>query len=172
MRKEQKPRVVEELRGLLERAVGLVLVRPQGLKVPELEAIRRNLDQAGASMRVVKNTLFRLALKGTRYEPLVEQLTGPIAAVALGEQVGPALAALTDKRAGTAPEVVGGLLGGRLRSAAEIQALAALPPIEIVAAQLVGALQAPMFNLVRALQWPVVQLVAILQAAAAHKGAA
>ncbi len=159
--------MVESLRKMLGEALGVVLVRPQGLKVPELEAVRVRLSQAGARMRVVKNTLFNLALRGTPYEQLSGTLKGPVAAVALCEGIGPGLSALLASRgAGRRLEVIGGYLGGRVRSTQEIESLADLPSTEMLAARVVGLLQVPMVNVARALQMPIVQLVASLEAAA------
>ncbi len=167
MRKEQKPPMVESLKAMLEGALGLLLLRPQGLKVPELEAVRNRLGGAQARLRVVKNTLFRLALRGTPYEPLSDHLKGSIAAVCVYGDVALALSALQHARA-AAPtlEVVAGYLGGRLRTPAEIESLGTLPGIEVLAAQVVMSLRSPLVGVVRALQSPMVQLVATLQAAA------
>jgi len=163
--------MIESLKAILEGALGLVLLRPQGLKVPELEAVRNRLGAAQARVRVVKNTLFRLALKGTPYEGLADHLKGSIAAVCVYGDIGTALSALQQARAGAPTmEVVAGYLGGRVRTAAEVESLGALPPIEVLAAQVVGSLRSPLVGVVRALHSPMIQLVATLQAAAQKAG--
>jgi len=164
--------MVEELKKGLEGARGLVLVRPQGLKVNELEMVRRRVGQAGARLRVIKNTLFGLALQDSPYRDLCEHLKGSLAALAVYEEIGPTLSARVQAR-GAAPtlEVVVGHLGGRVRTPQEIEALASLPGIEMLAARLVATLQAPLVQLARALQAPIVQLVLTVQAAARRQGA-
>ncbi len=172
VRREEKSTMVQGLKKNLEGTRGLVLVRPQGLKVSELEMVRRRLRQAGARLRVVKNTLFRLALQDTPYRELGAHLKGPVAALSVYEQIGPTLSALMQARAAVPTlEVLAGYLGGRLRAPQEIEGLANLPGLETVAAQLVVCLQGPMIRLVRVLQAPIVQLAGTLQAAAQKRSA-
>jgi large subunit ribosomal protein L10 len=163
--------MIDSLKAMLDGALGLLLLRPQGLKVQELEAVRNRLGESQARLRVVKNTLFRLALTGTPYEALSEHLKGSVAAVCVYGDIGAALSALQQARASApALEVVAGYLGGRVRTPAEVASLGSLPGVEMLAAQVVGCLRAPLMGVVRALHSPMIQLVATLQVAA-HKAA-
>ena len=83
MPSEKKIQIVEQLKEKLAKAKGVVLTDYQGLSVPEVEVLRKSLQEAGAKYQIVKNTLLNLALKDSGHEPraMSYELTGPTAVV-------------------------------------------------------------------------------------------
>ena len=105
--------------------------------------------EAGVEYRVVKNTLLRLASKGTGSECLVEHLQGPTAiAISQKDPVAPAKILSEFAKDSKVFELKIGALGGKLISLEEIKALAALPSREVMLGKMLGSLSAPATNLV------------------------
>jgi large subunit ribosomal protein L10 len=147
MLKSEKERVVAELTDRLREAETLLVADYRGLSVTEIDNLRTELLQHGASFRVVKNTLTRRAAEAAGAEALLTLLDGPTA-IAFLESDGDPLAvakALSDlARTGRVLTIRGGVLDGAAITGDEVEALAKLPPAEVLRAQFVGALAGPL----------------------------
>lgn len=171
--REQKEERLHEYMGALERAAGVILTDYRGLRVKDLEGLRRQLREANASYEVIKNTLFRLALERAGKPAPQDLLHGPLA-VAFAEDPVAASKVLTKfARDSRILQIRGALLGDRFVDAAGVETLSQLPSREELLAQVVGALQAPISGLVNVLAGPLRGLMNVLNARAEQlKGAA
>lgn len=167
MKGRSKEGEVATLRQMVESSQGLVLVSSQGMTARDMGVVRRRVREAGGQVRVVRNTLLRLAVKDQPEEALTPYLRGPVTLVAAGGEPQPPTKALLDMKADFPKlEIKAGFFAGRVRSEQEVVAIGNLPHAAQVAGQLVYALQMPLRQLVQHLRWPVVNLVHTLQAAA------
>jgi len=164
MDRAQKPLVVAELSRTFEEAGVVVVTRNLGLTVAQSMALRNKMREAGASYKVTKNSLTKIAAKGSAYEGISDMLTGPIA---LASSVDPVAAAkvvaefakTTDKL-----EIVGGSMGSNVLDVAGVQALATLPSLDELRAKIVGLVQAPATKIVQIVQAPAGQIARVLSA--------
>ena len=137
MNRDQKTDVVQALNETFSKAKFAVVADYRGLKVTELEKLRKNLRENDAQIQVAKNTLLRLAVKGTPYEGLSDSFVGTTAvAVGFTEPVGPAKALTA-----FAAEL----------SAEDVLALSKLPSREELLARLLGTMAAVPTGFVRVL---------------------
>lgn len=145
----QKERVIEQTRALYEKAQGLFFADYRGLKVHEMQALRAGLRAKGAELHVVKNTLFRRAA-GEAIALLPEEFhNGPTAIAFVFENEAECAKALVDfTKTSKALEVKGGFLGGKAMTGAQVVELAKLPPRDVLIAQVIGAIAAPLTNLI------------------------
>ena len=145
MPKPEKTAVVEEIRSKLDDADAAVLTEYRGLSVRALAELRGSLRPANAEYKVFKNRLARRAAEAAGLDDLLPLLEGPVAIAFVHGDAVPAAKALRDFGR-TNPELVvkGGLLGPRLITAAELTALADIPPREQLLAMLAGGFQAPL----------------------------
>lgn len=112
-----------------------------GLSVKDIQALRRDIREAGASMKVYKNTLMHLALAESELPTLDDMLAGPSAFVFAGEDVAAAAKAVKNfAKANQDLEIKGGLMEGAAVTAAEVEAIASLPSREELIAQIAGAI--------------------------------
>jgi len=162
----QKEKIVEELREKLSQASAAILVDYKGLTVEEDASLRKSCRQAGVDYKVVKNTLFKLAAKGTGYEALAPYLTGPTAiAFGYADPVAPAKVLVDFINENKKISLKAGILGGsKLITPAEIEALAKLPSKEVLVARLMGQLNAPISGFVNVLHGMLTKLVYALNA--------
>jgi len=169
--KPHKIAQVAAIRELLARSNGIILTDYRGLTVAEKAELTRRLRAAGAEYHVVKNTLFKIAYgKDGEVASLLE---GPTAVAYLTGDPVPAAKALHDfMRELRKVTVKGGVLDGRLYTPEEVQRLSQLPPRDQLAAQVVGSVQAPLYQVVASVQSILNQLVWTLQAAAEKQGEA
>jgi large subunit ribosomal protein L10 len=165
MHKQDKERVVAELTERLRTSESLIVADYRGLTMPQIDALRGRLLEHGARFAVVKNTLTRRAAEAAGADQLLALLEGPTA-IAFIESGGDPVAvakAISDAARGTRVlEVRGGILNGREMTGGDVESLAKLPSTDVLRAQLVGALQAPMATIVGIFSAPMRDIVSIL----------
>ena len=146
---QRKVERVEELRERIERSTITIAVDYRGLSMAEMAQLRRVIRDAGVELKVVKNRLFLRAAQEAGRSDLAELMEGPTAVIfGYGDVVAPAKAAVEYMRtARNTFAVRKGALDGQVLSAAEVQDLAALPPREVLVAQVLGALKSPVAQL-------------------------
>lgn len=160
---EEKKQVVAELQEKLENAALVVFTDYRGLTVEEMTALRNKLRNPGVEFKVVKNTMMEFALKNTGHEDVIEHLAGPNAVVfSSDDPVGPAKSVYEFIKEYKKLEVKMGILEGQLVGADKIKALADLPPREVLVAQVLGTMQAPITSLVYVLNANITGLVRAL----------
>ncbi len=167
MHKEDKERLVSELTERLKGSQTLIVADYRGLTNAEIDALRGQLLEQGARFSVVKNTLTRRAAEAAGADALLALLEGPTAIAFLESGGDPAAVAkaLADTAKTTRVLAIrGGLLEGRPMSAEEVEALAMLPPADVVRAQLLGAITAPLTTIVALFNAPLQNLVGLIDA--------
>ena len=167
MKKEDKERVVAELTERLRTTDTLMVADYRGLTMPEIDALRGKLLEHGARFAVVKNTLTRRAAEAAGSDALLALLDGPTAIAFLesdGDPVAVAKALADAARDTRVLTIRGGILEGSAIEAASIEELAKLPPAEVLRAQFVGAIAAPMATVVGLFNAPLRDFVGVLQA--------
>ncbi len=138
----RRRQVVAELTEEIRAATALLVTDPRGLNVGQLSELRRSLRTHGASFRVTKNTLGRIAAREAGADALVDLLSGPSGVALCTTDPAPVAKALADfARTSKLLELRGGVLDGRAINAADAQRLATLPPRQVLLTQLVGGLQ-------------------------------
>jgi len=143
MERAQKREFVESLAATLAGTAMVVVTHYQGLNVAQATELRRRMRAGGATFRVAKNRLAARALAGTPFEGLTPLLTGPTALAWSSDPVAVAKTTVEFARTNEKLVVIGGSLGARALSAAEVRALAELPPLEALRARLIGLISAP-----------------------------
>lgn len=170
--REAKAAVVHEIKGKLSQSMAFVLADYRGLNVAEITQLRRQLREAGAELKVVKNTLTRIAVRDLGLQGLDPYLEGPTAIVfTYNDPVAPAKILSGFTRTKENLKLKAGMLQGKIISPAEIRALAELPPREELLAKVVGGLQGPLYGLVHVLVGPLRNLVYVLEAVREQKEA-
>jgi large subunit ribosomal protein L10 len=167
MHKADKEKVIAELTDRLSSADALLVADYRGLTNSQLASLRVELLKHGAKLSVVKNTLTRRAAEAAGADALLAMLEGPTA-IAFVEADGDAVAvakALSDAAKDTKILALrGGVLSGNPITGAEIESLAKLPPLEVLQAQLVGVIVAPLTQLAAVLNAPLQNLVGLINA--------
>ncbi len=142
-----------------------IVVDYRGLKVGPITELRKRLNQAGAEMHVIKNTLFRIAVKDAGVADLGKTLTGQLAVVTGQRDV--SSAAKVVKKFGSEfdkPKIKFGYLKNQRLESADIIALADLPSLEVLRARILATIMGPATKLAAVLNAPGTQLVRVLQA--------
>jgi large subunit ribosomal protein L10 len=168
MPREEKVRVVEELREIFSRCSVAVLTDYRGLTTAELTELRRSLRSSDVQYQVVKNTLARFAAEKAGKSDLVTYLEGPVdIAFGYGDIVAPTkLLADYIRTSRSNLAIKGGFAGDRIFTAAEVESLAALPPAEVLLARVMAGIQSPIYRLINSLSSPLRGLMGVLQARA------
>ena len=145
MARPEKVAAVEDIQARLRDADAAVLTEYRGLTVSAIADLRAALRPGGAEYKIFKNTLARRAAEAADLLDLVPLLEGPVAiAFVKGDAVATAKALRDFARVNPALVLKGGLLGPRVLTQAEVQALANIQPREVLLARLAGGFQAPL----------------------------
>lgn len=149
---ELKQPVVQEITDLLNGAATAVVVDYRGLTVEQDTRLRKALREAGVTYKVYKNTMIRLATKGTEFEALDPDLEGPTA-LAVSKDDATAAARVLFNFAKTADklELKAGIVEGVYYDTDGIKAIAAIPSKEELLGRLLGSMQSPITNFARVL---------------------
>jgi len=148
-----KVAVVDDVKTRIGAASASIVSEYRGLTVAELADLRAALEAVGGDYKIFKNTLVRRAIDGGEYQLLSEYLSGPSALTFVQGDISAVAKALRDfSRTNPLLVIKGGLADGSLLSAADLAALADLPPREVLLARLAGALAAPMQQMAGLLQ--------------------
>ncbi len=150
---EQKQPIVQEISGLLEGSHSAVLVDYRGITVDADTQLRRQMREAGVTYRVYKNTLMRLAMKGTPYEALSDDLKGPSAiAVSKDDATAPARIVATFAKTNESVSLKAGVVEGEYYDTEGINAIALIPGRDVLLSRLLGSLQSPVANFARVIK--------------------
>jgi large subunit ribosomal protein L10 len=167
MLRSEKERVVAELAERLRGAQTLMIADYRGLTMTQIDELRTRLIEAGARFTVVKNTLTRLAAEEAGTKDVLELIEGPTAIAFLEADGDPVAVAKVLNETARAHDVLvirGGILDGAVVGDADIKRLATLPPAEVLQAQLVGAVAAPLTTIVGLFTAPLRDLVGVIDA--------
>ena len=139
-----KSEKIDAIKAKVEKAQVVVITEYKGYTVEEITNLRRELQKQGGDYMVTKNTLAKIAVKGTEYEVMDDLLKGPIA-IAFGyeDQVSPAKVVSEFIKKSKKGEILGAVLEGKLLSADEAKALANMPSKDELFAKMLGSINSP-----------------------------
>ena len=162
---EQKKAIVTEVAEVAENAPTAIAAEYIGLNVAEMTELRRSARQAGIYLKVIRNTLARRALAGSRFDCMREKLTGPLLLAFSNEEPGSAAKVLRDFSKNNEKLVVKLIsLDGKLLDASDLERVANIPSLDQARAMLLGLLKAPMGKFVRVLNEPPAKFARLLAA--------
>jgi len=168
MIKSDKIKLVEELTEDLKDATAVVLVDFMGLSVKSQQQLKKDLRAVGASLVVVKNTLFRIAAKNTKQPKEIADtvIDGPSAVVYTKEDpIAPLQVLAKFAKTAELPQFKVGVVEGTFHDKEGLKKLSTLPSREILLGQAVGTIAAPLYGIVSTLQGNIQKLLYILQQA-------
>lgn len=137
------------LHEVFSNAESVVITEYLGLTVAEADELRNKVRDAGASLRVTKNRIARLAVKDTKFEGLADLFKGPVAMAYANDPIAACKACVEFAKNNEKLVIIGGALSDKALTLDEIKELAAIPSMDELRAKLVGLLQAPAAKLAR-----------------------
>ena len=171
MDRAEKEALVAEIKSAFEESAIVLVSRQSGMTVSEAQDLRARMRAAGAKHRVVKNRLVKIAIEGGAFEGIGDLLTGPTSISYSDDPVGPAKALSEFAKDLDKIEVLGGAMDGKALSASEVDALAKLPSLDQLRAQIIGLLNAPASKIVGVVDAPASKLARVFAAYGAKEGA-
>jgi len=165
MKKELKQEIVKDVKKGIEESTVSILMDYRGMSVKSITELKKRLRKQNAEFRVVKNTLFELAMDGKEFETLKAHLVGPTA-ILLGyeDPVGPVKVLAKFISDNEKPKIKAGVFEGKLATVEELTAISKLPGREELLAKVVGGIKSPINGFVWVLKGTMNKLVYALQA--------
>lgn len=164
MDRTEKKELVASLHQVFDDTAIVVVTHYAGLTVAEMGDLRGRMREAGASFKVTKNRLTRLALDGTKFENLADLFIGPTAIAYSEDPVAAAKVAVNFAKDNDKLVVLGGALGAERLDIERIRTLAALPSLDELRAKIISMLKTPATRIAGVLQAPAGQLARVMGA--------
>jgi large subunit ribosomal protein L10 len=171
MDRSQKADSVAQLNAAFNEVGVVVITRNLGMTVAQSTALRNKMREAGATYKVAKNSLAKLAIQDTPYAGVGEYFTGPTAVSTSVDPVAAAKVIVDFAKTNDKIEIVGGGMGSLVLNADGVKALATMPSLDELRAKLIGLVQAPATKLAQLATAPAAKLARVF-AAYADKDAA
>jgi large subunit ribosomal protein L10 len=146
----EKEAVVTQAKEWYSKSAGVVFTDYRGLSVKSMQTLRADLAKKGGEIHVIKNTLFRIAAGSEVIDQLpYEAHNGPTAVAFIYENESECCKVLSDFATSSKTlKIKGGYVGGKVLTTKDVEALAKLPPRDVLIAQVIGAIAAPLTSLV------------------------
>ncbi len=172
MDRAQKAEFVTSIKDAVDSAGVIVVAHYQGMSVAQMNDLRVRMADAGASFRVVKNRLVKLALDGTESAGIQDLFNGPTAIAYSDDPVAAPKVVATYAKENDKLVILGGTMGGTVLDQSGVKALAELPSLDELRGKIVGIIQTPATRIAGVLQAPGGQLARVLGAYASKSEAA
>ncbi len=172
MERAEKAEAVDALKGVFAGSGSVVVTHYTGLTVAEMTSLRGRMRDVGAQVKVVKNRLAKIALKGMPGEGAADMFTGPVAIAFSADPVSAPKAAVEFSKTNEKLVVIGGFMGETVLDSEGVKSLASLPSLDQLRGKLVGIIQAPAQKIAAIAQAPAAQLARVVQAYADKANAA
>ncbi len=164
MDRAEKKELVASLQQVFSTTNVVVVCHYSGLTVAQMSALRRQMRQAGASVKVAKNRLARIALEGTDVSSIASLLKGPTLIAHSGDPVAAPKVASDFAKANEQLVILGGAMGTTALDPNGVRALATLPSLDELRAKLVGLIQAPATKIAQVVNAPAAKLARVFAA--------
>ena len=164
MDRSQKADAVAQLAATFNEVGVVVVTRNLGLTVAQSTELRSKMREAGASYKVAKNRLAKLALKDTDYVGLEDFLNGPTALAWSTDPVAAAKAAVDFAKSNDKLEIVGGSMGTQVLDEAGVKALASMPSLDELRGKILGLINAPATKVAQVVNAPAAKLARVFGA--------
>ena len=164
MDRATKSRLVASLGQTFKATQVVVVAHYSGLTVAQMQTLRRQMKQAGASVKVAKNRLAKIALQGTDVASIASLLKGPALIAFSGDPVAAPKVAVDFAKTNERFVILGGAMGKTALDANGVKALAALPSLDELRAKLIGLIQAPATKIAQVVTAPAAKVARVVQA--------
>jgi len=168
----EKSELVTSLNQVFKDTGVVVVAHYSGLSVADMTALRSKMREAGAGVRVAKNRLAKLALKGTEVETITDLLKGPTVIAYSNDPVAAPKVAADFAKANGNLVILGGAMGSTSLDSDGVNALAALPSLDELRGKLVGLVSSPATRIAQVVVAPAEQLARVVEAYANKSEAA
>jgi large subunit ribosomal protein L10 len=169
--RSEKSELVRDLGEVFKATRVVVVAHYSGLTVAQMQTLRRQMKQAGASVRVAKNRLAKIALEGSDVASIAPLLKGPTLIAFSGDPVAAPKAAVDFAKAHEQFVILGGAMGTTALDPNGVKALAALPSLDELRGRIVGLIVAPATKIAQLVNAPAAKVARVVQAYAAKDGA-
>ncbi|MGO9004795.1 MAG: 50S ribosomal protein L10 [Beijerinckiaceae bacterium] len=172
MDRTEKQALVTTLNGVFKRTSVVVVAHYSGLTVAQMQSLRKQMREAGASVQVAKNRLAKIALEGTEVASVGGLLTGPTLLAYSDDPVAAPKIAVAFAKDNEKLVILGGAMGRTALNPDGVRSLATLPSLDELRGRLVGLIQAPATKLAQLTTAPAAKLARVIKAYAEKDAAA
>ena len=166
----EKSAAVASLGEVFKTTKVVVVAHYSGLTVAQMQSLRRQMRQAGASVKVAKNRLAKIALEGSDVASIAPLLKGPAVIAYSGDPIAAPKVAVDFAKANEKFVILGGAMGKTSLDPNGVKALAALPSLDELRAKIVGLIQAPATKIAQVVIAPASKVARVVQAYASKSG--
>ena len=172
MERAEKKQAIDDLNGVFKATSVAIVAHYSGLTVAQMQVLRKQMKQAGASVKVSKNRLAKIALEGTDVVSIGSLLRGPTVIATSKDPVAAPKVAIEFAKTNEQFVILGGAMGKTVLNPDGVKALASLPSLDELRGKIVGLIVAPATKLAQLTNAPAAKLARVVQAYASKSEAA
>ena len=172
MERAEKKQAIDDLNGVFKDTAVAIVAHYSGLTVAQMQTLRKQMKQAGASVKVSKNRLAKIALEGTDVVSIGSLLKGPTVIATSKDPVAAPKVAIEFAKTNEQFVILGGAMGATVLNPDGVKALASLPSLDELRGKIVGLIVAPATKLAQLANAPAAKLARVIQAHASKGEAA
>lgn len=165
MNRAEKQAEIEMLNARFEEHETIIVTHYSGLTVAEMSDLRAEARKEGVTVKVTKNSLAKLALKGTKFEGAADLLSGPVAIASSVDVVAPAKVIQKFVKSNDTLKIIGGAMGSEILDAKGVEALSKMPSLDDVRATIAGIIMSPASKIASAVAAPGSKIAGAVKAA-------
>jgi large subunit ribosomal protein L10 len=164
MNREQKSQYVNNLKDVISNNPGILVYHYEGITVKDLEKLRSKMRESGGFLKITKNRITKIALKGSRAEKIEKFFQGPTAIACSKDPISLAKALVDFSKLNQKLKILGGLMDEKILEPNDIMHIATLPTLSEARAKIVGILATPAQKIASILLAPSLKIVNLLHA--------
>ncbi len=164
MTRVRKQEEIENLKARMDESEIIVLTQNTGLDAQSITELRLEMRKEEVGFKIVKNTLARIAAKGTNGEKIIDMFAGPIGMATSQDPVAAAKVAYNFAKKNDKLVILGGVYGDMVLDVEGVKKMASLPSLDELRSKIVGLLQAPAQKIAALTQAPARELVGVTKA--------
>lgn len=172
MERAAKKQAIEDLNGVFKATGVAIVAHYSGLTVAQMQTLRKQMKQAGASVKVSKNRLAKIALEGTDVASIGSLLKGPTVIATSDDPIAAPKVAVEFAKTNEQFVILGGSMGKTVLDTDGVKALASLPSLDELRGKIVGLLVAPATKIAQLTNAPAAKVARVVQAYASKSEAA
>jgi len=160
----EKQESIKDIENICKNSASLIVTHYHGLTVSQLSNLRNELKAVGGGLKIVKNTLSKIAAKNSDNSEAVRLFSGPTAIAYSNDQVAVAKALVTFAKNNNKLKIIGAIIDNKVVDSSDVNIIATLPSFDEMRAKLLATLLAPATNIAKIVQAPVTQVVRVIAA--------
>ncbi len=159
----KKQQIVKNLEKIYKSSNSIIIIHYHGFTVADITSLRKKLKAQEVDLKIVKNTLSKIAMKNINYSDAAKMFQGPVAIAYSMDIVAAAAGIVEFKKQNNNLKIIGGIINDRIIDTKEVMYLAKLPSLNQLRSNIISLIKSPLLKIVQTINEPKNSLVRVIK---------